>query len=68
MRIHLNPDPKHKKQVDPHWFQCGSGSSIFGHCGSGTRIFAIEFGSLQFPLNLKSDFLKVNEKCFLKEA
>ena len=22
--------------VDPHWFQCGSGSSILGQCGSGS--------------------------------
>ncbi len=22
---------------DPHWFQCGLGSSILGHCGSGSR-------------------------------
>ncbi len=23
---------------DPHWFQCGSGSSILSQCGSGSRI------------------------------
>ncbi len=24
--------------ADPHWFQCGSGSSIFCQCGSGSKI------------------------------
>jgi hypothetical protein len=23
--------------MDPHWFQCGIGSSFFGQCGSGSR-------------------------------
>jgi hypothetical protein len=36
LAIHLSKERFHPTSivVDPHWFQCGSGSSILGQCGS----------------------------------
>ncbi len=32
--------------VDPHWFYCGSGSSVLGQCGSGSRVYDPKFWHL----------------------
>ncbi len=51
--------------VDPHWFQCGSGSCIVSQCGSGSRVWILMTNNFKVTAEKKFKFSFKNFNLFI---